>query len=98
MGGFATPARDYFRDNLKTRMVDLDLSDSELGRRIGVAPSTIGRWLIGERYPSLETLEKIAPVLGLTAAELIADPSDRAMAIEKAWKTIEAAVFKGKKR
>lgn len=93
--GLPTPARDFFRVNLERRMGELGLSDSELGRRCGVAPSTIGRYLIGERYPSLETLEKLCAVLEMTASELLAGPSDRQpITVDQALKMIAMATKK----
>lgn len=92
-----TPARDHFRDNLERRMNELGLSDSDLCRRCEVAPSTVGRWLSGDRYPSLETLEVIAKALEMTASELLAGPDDRqAMSVEHALKVIEAVVRKNR--
>jgi transcriptional regulator with XRE-family HTH domain len=96
--GFHTPAREYFRENLQRRMDELGWNDSELGRRCKVAPSTVGRWLSGERYPSLETLETIGIAVEMTVSELVAGPDDRqAMTLDHALKVIEAAVKKGKR-
>lgn len=40
-------------------------SQSELGRRIGIAQTTISRWFAGDRTPGFDDLEAIARVLGV---------------------------------
>lgn len=45
---------------------------SWLAEKVGVARSTIARILKGDRNPTPETLHEIAPVLGLTVAQLVA--------------------------
>jgi transcriptional regulator with XRE-family HTH domain len=51
---------------------DLNQSAAWLAERVGVARSTITRILNGERNPTPDTLQEIAPVLGLSVAQLVA--------------------------
>lgn len=48
----------------------LGQTPSWLAEKVGVSRSTITRILKGERNPTPETLQEIAPVLGLTVAQL----------------------------
>lgn len=50
----------------KQIMVAKGISQSEMARLLRVNPSTISRWLKGERTPSLEMLDKIYELLGCT--------------------------------
>ena len=105
LGGLPTPARDFFRENLQRRMDELNLSLSALGRRVGVSPSTVKRWLDGERYPSLETLEVLAPALGLSVSQLLDDPKRKftekpvpmTVTVEDAMRIIKDALKTDKK-
>lgn len=48
-----------------------------------VARSTVGHWFTGERKPQLEHLYKLAKVLGVSAAALVADEPDYANTAEE---------------
>lgn len=54
-----------------------------LAERVGVSRSTITRILRGERNPTPETLQEVAPVLGLTVAQL-ANGTDAAERVKEA--------------
>lgn len=61
-------------DALKTARV----SQSELARAIGIHPSTVNRWLTGERLPDADELERACRHLGLSADILLGlDPGDQ---------------------
>lgn len=50
---------------------EASLTQVELAARLGVAQVTISSWEHGRRQPSLQTLGRIADVLGITLAELL---------------------------
>lgn len=43
----------------------------QFGRAVGVDPTTIGRWIRGEKEPSLTHLRSVAPHLGVRLADLM---------------------------
>ena len=50
------------------------MSQKDLAARLGVSEVTVSRWLSGERDPSIDTLNRIADVLGCaTSAFFITD-------------------------
>lgn len=49
---------------------------SEFARKIGVTPSTLTRWIEGDREPSFADLDKIAAGLGKSVLELLRHPAD----------------------
>lgn len=49
-----------FKDMLKTLRKEKDLSQAELAKRIGIAPTTISMYEQGKREPDFETEEKLA--------------------------------------
>lgn len=60
-----------FAKNLKNARKKLDISQSELARRLNVVQGAIGNWENGTRTPSLKELVKIAEALNTTPAKLI---------------------------
>lgn len=42
------------------------VSQSELAKRMGVTPTAVSYWLTGKRSPSLDVLDQMSTVLGLT--------------------------------
>lgn len=62
---------DMFRANLKTRRVELGLSQSEIARRIGVDPGYISDLERGKRNPNLQRLAPLAVALDTTPSALL---------------------------
>ena len=60
-----------FRGNVKAIREELDISQTELARRMGVAPSYICDIERGRRNPNLTTLAQLADALGVMPAALI---------------------------
>jgi len=51
-------------------MKELGVSQERLGETFGMGPAAIQKWLAGDRQPSLDQINKIAEVLGVTPAWL----------------------------
>lgn len=47
-------------------------TQAEVARMAGLDKDTLGSWITGRNTPSIRSLERLAPVLGLTVAELLA--------------------------
>lgn len=58
--------------NLRAAREAADLSQDELGGKLGVRGATIGRYESGEIKVSIEDLERIAAILGTTVDRLLA--------------------------
>lgn len=54
-----------FPDRLRTTRMARNMTQKELGKRIGVSPSTIGMYERGEREPSFKVLEALADVFNV---------------------------------
>ena len=63
MPDFSTVFKNLRKDN--------NLTQAELAKKLGVAPSTVGMYERGQREPDFETLEKIANALEMEFSELI---------------------------
>lgn len=70
--------KDNFRANLRKEMTQRGLSQSELSRRSGVRQATISEALAGVREPSFETIEALARVLDVNAAQFFLEPPAKA--------------------
>lgn len=68
---------------IQAHLEQLGQNPAWLADKVGVSRSTITRILKGERNPTPETLQDIAPVLGVTVAQLAAD-TDAAERVKEA--------------
>ena len=58
-------------DEVQRRMTARGLSQNALAKRAGMAPTLLHRAMSGERDLRLDELERIAPVLGVSAVWLV---------------------------
>lgn len=59
-------------NNLKGLLKKAGWSQADLARKLKVATSNVSNWFIGKNTPSVDTLDDIADVLGVTVADLFA--------------------------
>lgn len=66
--------KESVRRRIEFELKRNNMSQRDLAARLGVSEVTVSRWLSGERDPSIETLNRIAEVLGCaTSAFFITD-------------------------
>ena len=74
IGGMNVILQQRFRDAVTSKMHDLDLSQSDLARRMRVTPQYVSKCLRGEQSPGLDVIERFASSLGLDdPADLLAE-------------------------
>lgn len=66
-------ARATFAANLKRRRLALDLSQADLGARVGVKYQTIMNYENAQRWPEPEMIDALAKAVEATPAQLLAD-------------------------
>lgn len=57
---------------IRERRIEVGLSLAALSERTNLSPFTVNAYELGRRLPSLETLDIVASVLGVTACDLLA--------------------------
>lgn len=62
--------------NIKKRRLACEMSQSELGKKIGVRPQTISSWEVNRTEPSINDIEKLAQVFGCTKSEILGNYMD----------------------
>lgn len=62
-------------DRIRQAREAAGLNQSDLARRLGVKPQSVNQWERGKTRPGMRRLEKIASVLGVSAAELVGEDS-----------------------
>lgn len=62
---------EHFNENLKEVRIDRGMSQKEVADQIGVAKSTYSLYESGGREPNVQTIKKIADVLGVSADRLL---------------------------
>ena len=67
MSEFSTVFKNLRKDN--------NMTQAELGKKLGIAPSTVGMYERGQREPDFETLEKIADCFSVNMNTLLGKES-----------------------
>ena len=60
-----------FIDILKDIMIEFNLNQSELAKKIGIKPNQISEWLSGKAKPGYDNLRNICIALGVSADRLL---------------------------
>lgn len=66
-----------FRRKVEERLAEQNMTQRGLAAQLGVNEVTVSRWLNGDRMPSVETLDRMAQVLGTSASFLLSEDSFR---------------------
>jgi transcriptional regulator with XRE-family HTH domain len=82
-----------FGARLKALRTGKGLSQEEAARRLGVSPQSVSKWENGRNSPELSVILPLARLLGVSAEELLENPTQRRELWEKRWK---AAFAEGK--
>lgn len=67
---------NYFGIRLRNLRLQDSLTQTELGKRIGIAKSTISLYESGKREPDFETLEKFADYFNVSMSTFFPSPTD----------------------
>ena len=59
--------------NISNRRRELGLTQAQLAEKMGIEPETLSRFERGKNLPSLSTLEKLADLLLVSVADLLAE-------------------------
>lgn len=65
--------RDDFSKNLPYYMSLAGVNQVELAKSIGISKSTVSTWISGRSYPRIETVQKVADLLGCTTDDLVTE-------------------------
>ena len=76
MSDVFTARNQGFADRLRELRKQKELSQTELGERIGIHYTHVGRYERGTSMPNSETLKRIAETLGVTGDYLLDGASD----------------------
>ena len=65
IGGKIVALKDTLGINIKEKMKEKGVSQTELANYVGVHQTTVSTWIQGKKVPHFETLEKIADHLDM---------------------------------
>ncbi len=74
-----------FNEKLKAARKQKGLSQTELGKLLGVQAQTVGRWETGKSKPNLKTINKLCEVLNIPLYSLISKDADYQLNYEEAF-------------
>ncbi len=67
---------EIFADNLKMILIEKDISQNELSRKLDVSPASVNAWCQGTSMPRSKTLERICQYLNISNQELMLDKAN----------------------
>lgn len=70
-------------NRMKKKRTELGLSQKDLAEQVEVTPPAINRFEKGEKSPSIDTLVKLAKILGVSTDYLLGTESDDDIFIDK---------------
>jgi transcriptional regulator with XRE-family HTH domain len=70
-----TMLAEFFRENMRRRRIELQLTQKDVASRLGVSAPTVTILEKGPKSPTLDTIERVAFALGCSPATLLVDPS-----------------------
>ena len=63
--------------NLKEAIKQSGLTQTEIARRLGVAPSQVSCYFRGKKMPALDTLANLCVILDIDPADILCTNSDK---------------------
>lgn len=72
-----------FGDILKTMRKNNGLTQSELGRRVGLSKAVVSKYETGIGYPNFETLIRIAKYFGVTTDYLLGEEKGKTVDVSE---------------
>lgn len=64
---------EIFAENLKRLMREHDISQNELGRRLGISATAVNNWVNCTNVPRANMMDRICSLFGVTQAEMTTD-------------------------
>ena len=86
-------ANKNISENLKYYMDLNKINNRELGEKIGVSESTVGKWLLMKSTPRMVTIEKLANLFGIKKSDLLEDHSDTPQGLKPKVESYLVPVF-----
>lgn len=67
---------NFIGDNIKMFLTRNGMTNTELGKRLGVSEVAVSRWVSGQRNPRAGMIDKMCEVFGCTHNDLMAHNSE----------------------
>ena len=74
-----------FSEELNKLLIRFDMSNEELGEKVGVNRTTISRWRSGERSPKIEKLPEIARIFNVDPRIFVGEMPEQKKSIESIY-------------
>lgn len=68
-------ARLIFKRNLHNISKERGMNQAEIAAALGLTPSTVSGWFLGNRYPRIDVMQRLADLLEVPMRELITENS-----------------------
>ena len=78
-----------FSEELNKLLIRFDMSNEELGEKVGVNRTTISRWRSGERSPKIEKLPEIARIFNVDPRIFVGEMPEQKKSIESIYNQLD---------
>ena len=78
-----------FSEELNKLLIRFDMSNEELGEKVGVNRTTISRWRSGERSPKIEKLPEIARIFNVDPRIFVGEMPEQKQSIESIYNQLD---------
>lgn len=67
-------SREILSENIRYQLKKSGMEQSELAEKLGVSQSSISHWINGNKYPRIDTIEKIAKLFNVRKSDITDEP------------------------
>lgn len=67
-------SREILSENIRRHLDNSGMEQAELAEKLGVSQSSISHWINGNKYPRIDTIEKIAELFNVRKSDITDEP------------------------
>lgn len=70
-------SREILSENIRYQLGKHHMEQSDLADKLGVSQSSVSHWINGNKYPRIDTIEKMAEIFNIRKSDITDEPRSR---------------------
>ena len=70
-------SREILSENIRFQLDKHSMEQSDLADKLGVSQSSVSHWINGNKYPRIDTIEKMAEIFNVRKSDITDEPRSR---------------------